>query len=182
MIGFYIPNRLEGEKIIFLVRAHSILLLAKILLWLAVAVLPLIFYYTLGDVIAGIIPAQIFRPILILFASIFYLYVWLFIFYIFVSYYLDVWIVTNERIINIEQNGLFERTLSEQKLFRVQDVTSQLSGFFAEIFDYGDVYIQTAGEKERFIFENVHNPTLICKKIINLAEENRKFHHIAVET
>lgn len=182
MLGFFIPHRLEGEKIILVVRRHPFVLLLKILLWVGVAIMPVIFYRLLGGVIAAMMPLEIFYPLLVLGGSLFYLYVWLFLVFSFVDYYLDVWIITNERIVNIEQKGLFARTLSEQKLFRVQDVTSEINGFFPVILNYGNVFIQTAGEKERFVFKEVPHPTQVCKKIIILAEQNRQFHHIAMET
>ena len=47
----------------------------------------------------------------------------------FTDYYLDTWIVTTERIISIEQKGLFERTASELDLISVQDATAEVHGF-----------------------------------------------------
>lgn len=178
MLNFFIPHRQEGEKIIFLLRRHPAIIFFKILLWATVAILPLIFYYILGGILAGLFPHELFNPLVILFTSIFYLYVWLFMFFSFVDYYLDVWIVTNERIINIEMKGLFSRTASEQKLYRVQDVTSEIQGFFATIFNFGTVYIQTAGEQQRFIFKQISHPDLVAKKINTLVEENKKFHRL----
>ena len=48
---------------------------------------------------------------------------------------------------------------------------------FATMFNYGNVYIQTAGEAENFVFRNVPNPHHIREEIVRLAEEDRK-HHI----
>lgn len=178
MLNFFIPHRLEGEKIILLLRRHWFVIVIKILLWVIVAILPPIFYFMLGNVLTGFFNHELFYPLLVLFTSIFYLYVWLFMFFSFIDYYLDVWIVTNERIINIELKGLFSRVVSEQKLFRVQDVTSEMEGFFPTFLNYGTVYIQSAAEKERFIFEQVPRPNEVAKKINTLAEENKKFHRI----
>ena len=36
------------------------------------------------------------------------------------------WIITNDRILDIEQHGLFARTVSELRLHRVQDVTAEI--------------------------------------------------------
>ncbi len=181
MLGFHIPNRLDGEKIILHVRRHPFVLLVRGGFWLLTMLIPPILYFALGSTAPGLLPGGDFWPLLVLGLSIYYLYIWLFIVFSFVDYYLDVWIITNERIINIEQHGLFRRTLSQQKLFRVQDVTAEHKGFFSTVLNYGDVFIQTAGEKERFVFKQVPSPTMITKKIINLAEENRRFHHIAME-
>src|SRR3989338_9956396 len=170
-----------NEKIILVLRRHPFIIFAKIFFWLMVALLPLIFHLTLEEVLAGLFNNNLFLPIVILFLSIYYLYLWLFIFHSFVDYYLDIWIVTDERIINIEQRGLFDRVVSEQKLYRVQDVTSELKGFFSTILNYGTVHIQTAGEEQRFIFEQVPDPYNVAKKIAQLAEEHKKIHHQVME-
>ncbi|HLC89416.1 MAG TPA: PH domain-containing protein [Patescibacteria group bacterium] len=178
MHRFYLPNRLKDEKIILLLRRHPFIIFLKILLWVVVAVLPLIFYFILGETIQGFFNHDLFGPLIVVFTSILYLYVWLFAFTSWVDYYLDVWIVTNERIINIEQKALFSRTVSEQKLYRVQDVTAELKGFFPTFLNYGDVQIQTAGEQQHFIFKQVPNPNEVAKKITQLAEQNKKLHHL----
>ncbi|MFA5130033.1 MAG: PH domain-containing protein [Patescibacteria group bacterium] len=106
-------------------------------------------------------------------ASLFFLYGWLFLFQNFADWYLDVWIVTNRRIVNIEQHGLFGRTTSELMLYNVQDVTSDIRGFFATMFSYGNISIQTAAEKEHFLFENVAHPNEIAKRILELTHDAR---------
>jgi uncharacterized membrane protein YdbT with pleckstrin-like domain len=114
--------------------------------------------------------------VLALGVSIYYLSIWLFFFTSFADYYLDLWTVTNDRIVSIDQQGLFARTISELDLYKIQDVTSETKGFFPSIFNYGNVYIQTAAEKERFLFKQVPNPNEIRQKVIELMEEDRKYH------
>ena len=77
---------------------------------------------------------------------------------IWIDYYFDVWIITNERVIDIEQKGLFIRVVSELKVSRIQDVSTSVKGLFPTIFNYGDLRIQTAGTAERFRFIKVPNP------------------------
>src|SRR3989338_7265588 len=181
MIKFFISHRLEGEKIILLLRRHHFVILIKIIFWAIAAILPPIFYLILGSTLAEFFYNELFLPVITLLTSVYYLYVWLFVFYSWVDYYLDAWIVTNQRIINIEQKGLFDRVVSEQQLYRVQDVTSELKGFFSTILNYGTVHIQTAGEEQRFIFEQVPDPYNVAKKIAQLAEEHKKIHHQVME-
>jgi len=178
MLNFFIPHRLEGEKIILLVRRHLFVLAYKELIWILVAILPIILYWLLRETFDNLLPADLQQPLSVIFVSVYYLYIWLFIFFTFVDYYLDVWIVTNERIIDIEQRGLFARVVSEQKLYRVQDTTAEVKGFFPTVLNFGNVYIQSAAEKERFVFKQIPNPNAVNKKIVSLVEENKKFHHI----
>ena len=68
-------------------------------------------------------------------------------FILWMDYYLDVWIVTTERIIDVNQIGMFRREVSEFPLYNIQDVTIEIPGFVATLFRYGTIRIQTAGSK-----------------------------------
>jgi hypothetical protein len=105
----------------------------------------------------------------------FFLFLWVSLFLIWIDVYFDVWIITDERIVNIEQKDLFTRRVSELRFHTVQDVTSEVNGLLPSILDYGDVLVQTAGENPRFIFHNVPNPVAIKDLIMKLAERRR--HH-----
>ncbi|MFZ2681679.1 MAG: PH domain-containing protein [Patescibacteria group bacterium] len=93
------------------------------------------------------------------------------------DYWLDVWIVTNERVINSEQHGLFNRLASEVQLEQIQDITSETKGFLETFLTYGDVYVQTAGERERFRFKNVDNPDDVKITISDLVRTCKNTHH-----
>jgi len=181
MINFYIPNRLKDEKVILILRRHWFVMFKKIVLWFFVGLIPLIFYLLIQQMVDDLMQNSAVYAITVLALSAYYLFVWLFFFYSFVDYYLDVWIVTNERIINIEQRGLFNRTISEQRLNRIQDITSEMKGFFSTMLSYGYVYIQTAGEVQRFVFEEIPQPQNAAKKIMMIVEEYKKFHRLLEE-
>jgi len=174
------------EKVVYLLRRHWIVFLGTLLFYFLLAAIPIGFYlfsqYNFPELLNRLLSGKILFPIVTLGVSIYYLSVWLFLFTAFVDYYLDLWTVTNDRIINIEQQGLFARTISELDLYKIQDVTSEVKGFLPTIFNYGNVYIQTAAEKERFIFEQVPNPHEISRRIIELMEEDRKYHQAQVQT
>jgi uncharacterized membrane protein YdbT with pleckstrin-like domain len=101
----------------------------------------------------------------------FALFIWIYAFFVWIDYYFDVWVVTNKRIVNIEQRGLFARNVSELNLEKIQDVTTEVHGFLPTMFNYGDVYIQTAAEKERFEFQKVPNPYGIKDTIMTLQKK-----------
>lgn len=88
----------------------------------------------------------------------FLLLIWMYAFLVWIDYYFDVWIITNERIINIEQKGLFVRSVSELKFSRIQDVTSEVRGMIPTILNFGDVKIQTASDEDFFLFRQVPDP------------------------
>lgn len=167
--GKYFPSQKPQEKVFLLLRRHwftyaGFVFITLIMLFpLFLFVIFYIFDNSLFDGLAGNIAVVI--------APAYALGVLALNLYGFVDYYLDIYIVTNERIVNIVQNGFFKREVSELHLHQVQDVNAAVKGIFPTMFHYGDILIQTAGEKENFIFKSIPHPYRVSRKIIDLLEE-----------
>jgi len=170
----HLPHAKRDEEIIFLLRRDHIIIIRVIVWYLFLALVPLFVRIFLVNFEPDLILSEILSIVWTLMTFGYYLYIWLFFYRSFLDYYLDVWVVTNHRIINIELQGLFNRVVAEQKLFRVQDVTTEQKGFLALFFNYGDVHIQTAGTKERFVFEQISTPNKVAHQISQLVEWNKK--------
>ena len=100
----------------------------------------------------------------------FFIFIWIFGFLLWIDYYFDVWIITNERIVNIEQKGLFVRHISELNFSRIQDVTATVEGILPTMLNFGDVSVQTAGEENHFIFRQVPDPYLIKDTVMKFSQ------------
>jgi len=98
--------------------------------------------------------------------SLYFLFWWQSLFYRLTFYVLDVWVVTDHRIIDSEQHGFFQRTVSELNLNKIQDITVKISGITPTFLDYGDLEIQTAGTAERFIFKQIPHPNQVREMIM----------------
>jgi len=61
--------------------------------------------------------------------------------------------------------------VSELELEKIQDVTTDVRGVIPTFLNYGNLLIQTAGERERFIFRNVPDPYEIKDTIMKLQNE-----------
>ena len=81
--------------------------------------------------------------------------------------------VTNERVINVDQRRLFSRRVSEVRLAQVQDITSEVEGFLHTFFKFGDINLQTAAESGKFTFKNIPNPDNVRETILKLMEKNK---------
>ena len=86
-------------------------------------------------------------------------------------WYLDLYILSSKRIIDIEQKTLFLRQVSETSLDKIQDVTFEINGFLATLFNYGNVRIETAGKETIITLEQIKNPESIQKKIFNTQDQ-----------
>lgn len=167
-------DRQEGEVVIRYLRRHWIVFTADIAMIVVLAVVPLGALFLSANVWPNLLTGAISRPALVILASSYYLMIWLFFITTFVDYYLDAWIITSSRIVNVEQHSLFSRTVSELDLGKVQDVTSEVKGIIPSILNYGYVYIQTAGATEHFVFEQIHRPHEIRKSILELVKKDQR--------
>ncbi len=79
--------------------------------------------------------------------------------------------VTDRNVIQILQQGLFDRKISQISLANVEDVSSQQRGFFANTFNFGCVKIETAGEQANFIFNFCPNPNGVAKIILDAKDD-----------
>ena len=168
------PSQLEDEKIYLVVREHWFYLFLKILVWVFFAVVLIVFNRYAKEVLPVLFEGR-WGQITLLFTQIYTLFLALSLFLIFVFWYLNVQIITNLRIVDVDQVGLFFHVVSELHIDKIEDVTSQVGGIFGTIFDYGQVFVQTAGTVERFEFSNVPHPAAIEKLILDLYEANSNF-------
>jgi hypothetical protein len=58
----------------------------------------------------------------------------------------------------------------------VQDVTSEVAGMLHTFRDDGNVVVQTAGERTRFIFKDVPRPERIKESIVRFVNEDKQRH------
>lgn len=91
-------------------------------------------------------------------ATVWMLIVWVIFFVRWTDYYLDVLLVTNKRVMDIEQIGLFSRDTLETRLENIQDIRVEVAGFLASVMDFGNLRLQTAGSTTEFVIKNIHKP------------------------
>ncbi len=171
-----LPGLLPNEKLVKVYRRHPLTLFGLYVGMLITFIIPVSVYLLIRGMNIEFFSSEAGLIVFILFISAFLLFALLFIFQQFLDYWLDIWILTTRRIINIEHTGLFTRVRSEVRLYRVQDVTSELHGFLSHVFNYGMVYAQTAGETLRFVFEDVPDPKEVAKIILQLCERDQRTH------
>lgn len=170
----HLPNQRPNEHVVLFMRRHWFAILTIIVAFLILNGIPLGLGWFFWETVEAWMANPVVGPLIVVVGSIYFLSIWLFAFLEFTDYYLDTWIVTNERIINIEQEGLFHRTASELDLSAVQDTTAEIRGILQTVFTYGNVFVQTAGSKGRFHFKNIDNPETVKEQINKLVEDDKK--------
>lgn len=157
------------EKIILLLREHWL----KQLSWIGTAIILLFFPIALNWIpIIDFLSAD-YQFIAVV---IWYLLIIAFIYEQFISWFFHVFIVTDERIIDVNFTNLIYKEISEAKIDNIEDVTYKQGGVTRAFFDFGDVACQTAAEQRQFVMENVPRPSRVVKILneLKLEEEHEK--------
>jgi len=166
----HFPGQQKGEEILLLLRRHWFILFMRLFFVIISIIVLAAAYFLFGDLNSNF-QESTFYNLLVFGESLAMLFLWNFFFILWIDYYLDVWIVTNERVINIEQKGFFNRNISELKLTKIQDVTSEINGFIPTVLNYGNICVQTASEVGRFTFYQIPNPNYVKNVIVKLQEK-----------
>lgn len=161
----------QDEYIIHQVRRHWFHLFNHIFISLIFLVLP-VFIYAISDTLSinFTAPGSINVLFLFLYAT-WILIIWIIIMIMWTDYFLDVWIITNKRLINVEQKGMFRREIASVDLRKIQDVTSSITGIIPTLMKFGNLSVQTAGKEKEFIIENIENPGVTSHKLINAVRD-----------
>ncbi|HEY8489898.1 MAG TPA: hypothetical protein VIO14_02795 [Dehalococcoidia bacterium] len=70
----------------------------------------------------------------------------------------DLWVVTNQRLIDSTKRHWFDLRVSTADLVDVEDMSIQRSGVLATLLDYGDIVCQTAGTVQNFAIRGIPDP------------------------
>ncbi len=73
----------------------------------------------------------------------------------FTRYFLNAWVLTNQRIVDIKQRRYFYREVSSLFLSRVQDVTTNVNGVLSSLLGLGDIKVQSAAEDVEFVMHGI---------------------------
>ncbi len=172
--NYSFPGQHEGEEVKLILRKHLIVLLPHLIYISLMFLLPIAFYIFF---VPAVFPAFLIAPyerLFVLLLLIYYGFIWITAFMVWVDYYLDIWIITNERLLDIEQIGFFNRVVSELDLKRIQDITSRVYGVLPTMFGFGNIKIQTAAEERRFELKTIPHPVTTRRKITELYRAARE--------
>lgn len=174
-------SQLENEKIFLVVRQHWLILLLKLKVVLLMFILGLGIWWYVPDLFANYFT----EDLTLAFNAFIYLYMFSLLLgalLISIFYYLHLQIITDMRMVDVDQVSLFKRTVSEIQIENVEEVTSKAHGLLATIFNFGNVVVQTSGSQIEFEFENVAHPEHVKKLILDLYEKHNKVHPAAIQT
>lgn len=165
-------NSINEEIMLLFLRKHFLTNTAWILKALAMSLVPIIFE-VLGSY--GFYSTD-FVDTTGKFIVYFFFYFFIFSGYILVHYmtwFYNIALVTNLRIIDIDFSDIIYEDVSATKISQLEDVNYKQIGIIRSVFDYGDVFVQTAGTNRNFEFFAVPHPENVIRIINNLLGRKR---------
>lgn len=146
----------DGEEFLFIFRKHIIAMRKGFYIFLGaflLGCLPVFWAVVNGDSNSEIFYAPLAGFLIGFFAFLYYFMLW----------YFSIYVVTDQRIRQIQQKGFFGKSVMDIPLTKIQSINYNIPGFFADIFRFGTVNILTiVGDLK---IENVENPEEIYNKL-----------------
>ena len=101
--------------------------------------------------------------LMIVITVIFFVFYGLYLWFLYNNY---IYILTNQRVIIIEQNSIFSRRIIESELDKIQNISVEVKGPVKTFLNFGDLKIMTAGIDPIMVILNVENPYKVQQEIV----------------
>lgn len=147
----------EGEEIVAKVHRHWLFIVTRLVALALMLAVPPIVAALLG-MLGIVLFAGAGGPALMTLWALWGLVLWVMFWQFWTTYYMDIWVITNRRIIDIDYLRLFDRNIAMVRFERVQDITTHVQGIIGTLLRYGSVVVQTAGSDKEFVIDQIANP------------------------
>ena len=157
----------KNESVLLFARRHPAFLVVQLVKQVLIALVPIatlltVFALTAGldgrkGQIAGLISLAWF-----VFGAVRTYFAWY-------RYNHDIWVVTNQRVVDSVKNHWFHHAMASADLDDVEDISTRKAGLFATTFNFGNLLIQTAGERPNFVLSGIPEPS----KVLELVDRSR---------
>ena len=155
------------EETITIIRRHWINIVLPVTVSVLLALTPLVL--PISTYAARVFDDRVALPLVSLLTICYWMVVLAFFLVAWVDYYFDTWIITTERVLDVNQVTLFHREISEFSIGRVQNVTVTIPTIVATLLGFGNLIVETAGEKS-FSISAVPHPEKIKELLVRQSQ------------
>lgn len=165
----HFENQESNETILIFLRRHPITNLPWLLLTALFSLLPILLPFLFPVFIDTLFTTAIELPAnyLTILILLYYLIVIGYGLFNFASWFYNISIVTNNEVVDIDYSHVTYKNIATTNLREIQDVEYVQRGFFQTFFDYGDVFVQTAGSHPNLEFLRVPHPAKVNDIILD---------------
>lgn len=159
----YFADQFDDENVLFVFHKHPIVmrkgLIIGLMAWLIGPVYTLILTYTQPTHPPTLAFFGLSLIVSIIIGSILFVPSW-------IGWHFSVFIVTDQRFIQITQKGLFHRSVADLTLGQIQSVNYDVAGLQETLLGFGTIKMQTyVGD---LTIHEVHHPAKIQKELLNI--------------
>lgn len=156
----YFEDQFDDEEVLYVFRRHPIVMRKGLVLGMlgpVIGILPAAIHPELGfGLFFGGLAAGIILGALVFLPS------W-------ISWYFSVFVITDQRLLQITQKGFFHRGVVDMSLEQIQTVNYEVSGIEETLLGFGTIKLQTyVGD---LTIRHVHHPARTQKRILNILRE-----------
>ncbi len=169
--GISFQTQKQKESIVLFLRSYFVTNLSWIFLSIVLVILPMALAMFLPNMHISFLTSETASHFTTIFVLLYYLIVFSYIFLSFLTWFYNVFIVTTERIVDINYSDIVVHNMAETNLSHIEDVRYTQSGFIPSFFNYGDLFVQTAGTEENFKASSIPKPGEATDIITGLMEK-----------
>ncbi len=161
----------EDEQIVAVIRRHWFYVFKQVFFVFVLMLLPLLLPFMTQSFLVSSEQLSLYTPHLFFLYAFWLLILWMMLAMIWTDHYLDIWAITNRRIIKIDQVSLFRRQTGSFRLEKLQDLNVEINGIIATLLDYGTIHAQTAsGKDDEFTASYLPKPQEIKALILKASD------------
>ena len=95
-------------------------------------------------------------------------------YFVLYRYQNDMWLVTDQRLIDSQRKHWFHHELASADLVDVQDTSVSRSGVLRTALNYGDLLCQTAGQQMNFVLNGIPRPVDVLTTLDHARDQARR--------
>jgi hypothetical protein len=170
------PNQRDDERIFVFSRRHVVDYLYFIIILSILVVVPII---AIPLILSSLQPTAFLsdvyaRDIVVMLSAAYYLILDIVFLTSWINYYYNAIVVTDERIVEIVQLGLFSREVNELSYEQIEDVSCKVRGPLYTLLGVGNVELQSAGPESNFVIKGVPQPYVTVEIIHELSAQAKR--------
>jgi len=161
MASYTFYGQRPGEEVILVTKKHVWVLTPIIVVWLVLLALVVLMIKYFGFSIYSSLAIAVSFIIGAVYA-----------FYKWYSWHNSDYIVTNQRVLKVDQPGLFGRVISEADIEKIQEISTHISGPVRTMLNFGKVKIQTASSVGNLDLIDVTDPYSVQQTIVGIQKKS----------
>jgi hypothetical protein len=158
MADKYFEDQFDDEEVLFVFRKHPIVMrrgLILAMLAILLGTVPSLFKPEYSVYLIGLACGLVLGAIIMLPG-------W-------IGWWFSVFIVTDQRLIQITQRGLFHRSVIDMRLNQIQMINYEVAGLQETLLGFGTIMMQTyVGD---LVIHDIHHPAAIQKKLLEILRQ-----------